>query len=111
MKQHHESIKLCNAIGIASKLTRAEVDTNKERDRRNKGRTELQPPCDGANLIQDQIGAHAPIVYSWVNIINHWSDVVINSQEDTKCCPELPAHDQTTTNCRRYVLSRKDGYR
>lgn len=71
-----------------SRRLRAEVDTKAQGNRRDEGRAELEAPGDLASVHNGHVGD--------------------GTKEDAKGGPDLPAHDQATTNGSRRVFSRED---
>ena len=67
---------------------RTKEDTNCQDERWNEGRSELEAPRDASGVLNNNVGAE--------------------SQEDTSDDPELPEHDQSTTNTGGSHLCRVD---
>jgi len=83
-----ESILCSTLLEEPSRRLRAEVDADDKRESGDESRTKLKTPSDRPNIHNDDVGAEA--------------------EEDTKCGPELPAHDKGSSNGCGRVLSSKD---
>lgn len=89
LKKRAVSILVSALFDVPTRRLGAEEDTDKKGNSRNESTTELESPGDRADLVHGQVGAE--------------------TQEDTEGGPELPCHDESTTNCSGSILGSEDG--